>query len=174
MNDYSCFNYEYLFGDYMNVSAEAKMYFIELMFHCKYGFVANPIQILESRNLKRSVFDELVAKKHILTKEGRTEVILSAYFVHNMGFDTKKIYRSTFWYYWKHDIIIKDNRIIDFKKQQEVQTPKHQEPVENKYTDNPDDEMFQPNSSNDTYGDYLKELNLEDEDKQDEVDDLPF
>ena len=84
MKDYAMFKFEYLFGDHFaNVSDKAKLLYINMSFFSNAGFVANPKYLCRSLGYDESVIDELVKAEEIITLEGRSEVFLTSYYVHN-------------------------------------------------------------------------------------------
>lgn len=124
MKNYTIFNFDYLFSDHMaKISNQAKLYYIKLNFYANNGFVANPISVLDSLGYDKSVYYELVHNEEILTLEGRSEVFITAYFIHNKNINHKSWLSSPFAQYWKGKLWTKPNGVCTFKPQGEVQNP---------------------------------------------------
>jgi len=116
MKNYTMFSYEYLFSDYFsNVSNEAKLYYIKLNFFAEYGFVPNPLEILDSLGYDKSVLLELIRSEEVLTLPNRKEVFLTSYFIHNYRFNPFDWNKSPFAVYWKGKLYIKKNGVATFK-----------------------------------------------------------
>ena len=61
MKKYTMFYYPFLFSDHMaKVSNQAKLYYIALNFYAINGFLANPIQVLDSFGYDKGIFTELL------------------------------------------------------------------------------------------------------------------
>lgn len=160
MKKYSMFYYPFLFSDHMaKVSDKAKLYYIAINFHAINGFVADPLQVLDSLGYDKGVFNELVANEEILTLPDRDEIFITSYFVHNRGLKPMSWLSTPFAPYWKGKLFIKkDNGVATFKPQGEepkevdpldkIQTPKDHEPEE---VDKPGDEY--------TWDEMMNELN---------------
>lgn len=130
MKDYVLLNYNYLFSDHMaKCSHQAKLYYIKLMFFANNGFVANPLEILDSLGYDRGIFDELVANEDLLTLPGRSEVFITAYFIHTR-FKPASWVNSPFSIYWRGRLYIKKNGVATFKRPIEPKDPldKFEEP----------------------------------------------
>lgn len=118
MKEYTMFNFDYLFGDHMsNVSNQAKLFYIKLNFYANGGFVASPKQILKEMGYDSSVFDELVNNGDILTLPDRSEIFITAYFVHNYRFNRNCWLTTPYSVYWKGKIYFKSNGVATFKPQ---------------------------------------------------------
>ena len=116
MKNYTMFSYEYLFSDYFaNVSMQAKLYYIKLNFFAEYGFVPNPLEILDSLGYDKSVLLELIRSEEVLTLPNRKEVFLTSYFIHNYRFNPFDWNKSPFAVYWKGKLFIKKNGVATFK-----------------------------------------------------------
>lgn len=128
MLNYIMLNYDYLSNDHMaKISKEAQLYYIKLMFHSNCGFVANPITILDSMGYDKSVLQELINNGEILTLEGRDEVFITSFYIHNHRFKTYSWLKTPFAQYWKGKLWIKENGIATLKPQKK-QAP-HQKSV---------------------------------------------
>lgn len=119
------FNYDYLFGDHMaKVSHQAKLYYIKLMFYANNGFVSNPLEVLDSLGYQRDVFYELIANGEILNLPDRSEIFITAYFIHN-HFKPMSWMATPFSVYWKGKLFIKKNGVATFTPQaEEPEQPK--------------------------------------------------
>ena len=116
MRSMAMFNFDYLFGDHFaNVSDEAKLLYIKLMFFATDGFVANPLSVLDSMGYDRSVIDELIINGDLLKLENRSEVFITAYYIHNHNFSHSGWAKTPFSEYWKGKLWIKDNGVATFK-----------------------------------------------------------
>ena len=123
MKDYILLNYDYLFSDHMACcSHQAKLYYIKLMFYANNGFVANPFGVLDSLGYDRGVFDELVTNEELLTLPGRSEVFITAYFIHTK-FKPMSWLSNPFSIYWKGKLYIKKNGVATFKPQEPETDP---------------------------------------------------
>lgn len=112
------FNYDYLFGDHFkNVSAEARLYYIELSFSAINGFVANARSIANCGNYPSSVFKELVDNGDLLTLPDRSEVFITSYFIHNKGISNLSWTSTQYYPYWKGKLFIKKNGVATFNPQ---------------------------------------------------------
>ena len=119
MKNRICLDYNYIFGDYFaTVSEQARLYYIHLLFYADKGFVANPIQILDSMGYDKGVYYELLQNEEILSIPGRKEIFITSYFVHNK-FNTNDWTKSTFATYWKGKLWIKENGVATLKKDEE-------------------------------------------------------
>ena len=130
MKDYVLLNYNYLFNDHMGkCSHQAKLYYIKLMFYANNGFVANPLEILDTLGYDRGVLDELIANDELLTLAGRDEVFITAYFIHTR-FKPMSWLSTPYAEYWRGKLYIKKNGVATFKKPEEPVDPldKIQEP----------------------------------------------
>lgn len=116
MKDRICLDFNYLFTDHMaKCSNQAKLYYIKLMFFANNGFVANPLEVLDSFGFDRGVLDELIANDDILTIPGRSEVFITAYFIHTK-FNPASWLNTPFSIYWKGRLRTKPNGVATFKK----------------------------------------------------------
>lgn len=116
MKNYTCFNYDFLFGDHFaKVSNQAKLYYIKLNFHANNGFVANPMSVLDSLGYDKSVFNELVANGELLTIPDRCEVFIASYFVHNKGLKPFSWRSTPYAVYWENKLYVKKNGVVDFE-----------------------------------------------------------
>lgn len=112
------FNYDFLFGDHFaKASPKAKLLYINLSFYADCGFVANPKQICKSMGYDESVLQELIDIDELLTLEGRAEMFITSYFVHNTNFKPFSWLSSPFGEYWKNKMWMKKNKIATLKKQ---------------------------------------------------------
>ena len=115
MKDSLMLNYNYLFSDHMaKCSDQAKLYYIKLMFFANNGFVSNPIEILDSFGYDRGVLNELIANEDLLVLPGRSEVFITAYFIHTR-FKPLTWLTSPFATYWRGKLYIKENGVASFK-----------------------------------------------------------
>lgn len=118
MKNYAMFNYDFLFGDHFaKASPKAKLLYINLSFYADCGFVANPKQICKSMGYDESVLQELIDIDELLTLEGRAEMFITSYFVHNTNFKPFSWLSSPFGEYWKNKMWMKKNKIATLKKQ---------------------------------------------------------
>lgn len=116
MKNYILLNYDYIFNDHMaKCSNQAKLYYIKLMFFANNGFVANPLEVLDSFGFDKGVFQELVANDELLTLPGRDEVFITAYFIHTK-FQPLSWLSSPFSTYWRGKLYVKDNGVATFKE----------------------------------------------------------
>ena len=123
MKNKTMFDFQMLFGDHMaKVSNQAKLYYIKLNFYASNGFVANPLSVLDEMGFDKSVFYELVRNDEILTLEGRSEVFITSYFVHN-HFSPKTWLKSPFAQYWRGKLYTKPNGVATFNPQGETTKP---------------------------------------------------
>jgi len=119
MKNRICLDYNYIFGDYFaTVSEQARLYYIHLLFYADKGFVANPIQVLDSMGYDKEVYYELLKNEEILSIPGRKEIFITSYFVHNK-FSSYEWTKSTFATYWKGKLFFKENGIATLKKADE-------------------------------------------------------
>lgn len=117
MKNYSCFNYDFLFGDHFaKVSNEAKLYYIKLNFFADNGFVASPKSILDSLGYDIGVFNELVKNGEILSLPDRDEIFIAAYFIHNKGLPNFSWRKTPYFIYWENKLYVKANGVADFNK----------------------------------------------------------
>lgn len=129
MKNYTCFNYDFLFGDHFaKVSKQAKLYYIKLNFHANNGFVPNPMSVLDSLGYDKSVFNELVANGELLTIPDRCEVFITSYFVHNKGLKPFSWRSTPYAVYWENKLYVKKNGIVDFEPEGLPQ--KQNDPIE--------------------------------------------
>lgn len=101
------------------VSNQAKLYYIKLMFYAHNGFVANPMDVLDSLDYDKGVYMELLEKGEILTLPDRKEIFITSYFVHNYGLKPLSWLSTPYAVYWKGKLFIKKNGIATFKPQEE-------------------------------------------------------
>lgn len=136
MKTYTMFNYEYLFSDHFaKLSDQARLYYIKLNFYANNGFVANPLQVLDSLNYDFSVFNELVVNGDLLKLPNRSEIFITSYFVHNKGINPMSWTKTPFAPYWKGKLYIKkSNGIATF-------TPQADE-KENKLVDSTNEDLI--------------------------------
>ena len=134
MKNYTMFNYDFLFGDHFaKVSKQAKLYYIALNFFANNGFVANPMSVLDSLGYDIGVFNELKANGELLQLEGRSEVFITSYFIHNKGID------------WEDKLFVKKNGVVKFapeglpKAEPKDPLDKIEEPKEETEENNSDD-----------------------------------
>ena len=115
MKNYSCFNYDFLFGDHFaKLSNQAKLYYVKLNFHANNGFVPNPISVLDSLGYDKGVFNELVANGELLVLPDRCEVFIASYFIHNKGLKPYCWKATPYAVYWENKLYVKKNGIVDF------------------------------------------------------------
>lgn len=120
MKNYTMFNYDWLFTDHFaRLTDQAKLYYIKLNFFANNGFVPSPLSILDSLGYNRSVMDELVANGDILKLDNRSEIFITAYFVHNKGANYKSWFNTPYGIYWTGKLYVKKNGIATFKPQKE-------------------------------------------------------
>ena len=109
------FNYDFLFGDHFaKVSKQAKLYYIALNFFANNGVVANPMSVLESLGYDIGVFNELKANGELLQLEGRSEVFIASYFIHNKGIDCYSWRKTRYAVYWEDKLFVKKNGVVKF------------------------------------------------------------
>lgn len=119
MKDRLCLDYKYIFNDHMaKCSDQAKLYYIKLMFFATNGFVANPMDVLDSMKYDKGVFWELVSNDEILTLPGRDEVFITAYFIHT-HFNPASWLSTPYATYWIGKLRTKPNGVATFKKVKE-------------------------------------------------------
>lgn len=115
MKNYTMFNYDFLFGDHFaKVSKQAKLYYIALNFFANNGFVANPMSVLDSLGYDIGVFNELKANGELLQLEGRSEVFIASYFIHNKGIDCYSWRKTRYAVYWEDKLFVKKNGVVKF------------------------------------------------------------
>lgn len=115
MKEYTMLNYGMIFSEkFSRISNQAKLLYIKLNFYAIKGFVTNPMQILNSLNYDKKVFDELVDNGDILTLEGRGEIFITAYYVHNYSFPRSEWLRSPFAPYWKKKMTVNEDGLAVF------------------------------------------------------------
>ena len=115
MKNYTMFNYDFLFGDHFaKISNQAKLYYIELNFFANNGFVANPLQILDSLGYDKGVFNELIKNKELLQLEDRSEVFITSYFIHNPGVDCFSWKKTRYAVYWEDKLYVRKNGVVKF------------------------------------------------------------
>lgn len=118
MHNFAMFNYDYLFGDHFaKVSLKAKLLYVNLSFFANSGFVPNPKQICANLGFNESVLQELIDIEEILTIEGRQEMFLTSYFVHNPNFNCLNWTHTPYATYWRGKLWMKKNRIATFSKE---------------------------------------------------------
>lgn len=133
MKNYTVFNYQFLFGDHMaKVSNQAKLYYVNLCFFAENGFVANPIQVLDSMGFDKSVYYELINNGELLYLPNRSEVFICSYYLHNKGEKPMNWLSSPFSIYWRGKLFIKKNGVATFNPLAETVDPldKIKEPKE--------------------------------------------
>lgn len=132
MRNFAMFNYDFLFGDHFkNVSKEARLYYVELSFYAVNGFVANSKSIIQEKGYKETVLQELIDNGDILTLPNRSEVFVTAFFIHNRGVAPKVWMRTAYYPYWKNKLFIKYNGVATFNPQGEEPTePDTNDPLE--------------------------------------------
>lgn len=122
-------NYDYIFGDHFaKVSEQARLYYIKLMFYANCGFVANPISVLDSLGYDKSVLVELINNGDVLALQGRSEIFITSFFVHNKGFKFNSWMTTPYVQYWRGKLYIKRNGIATFKPQKEEIEEVHNDP----------------------------------------------
>ena len=122
MKNYTMFNYEYLFSDHFaKISNQAKLYFIKLNFFANNGFVANPLEVLDSLGYDKGVLQELINNDEILTIPDRSEVFISSYFIHNKGIDCYAWRKTWFAIYWENKLYVKKNGVVKFDPEGKLQ-----------------------------------------------------
>ena len=120
MKNYTMFNYDWLMSDHFSkLSDQAKWYYVKLNFFANNGFVPSPLSILDSLGYDRSILNELIANDDVLTLPDRSEVFITAYFVHNKGMNTKSWFNTPYGIYWTGKLYVKKNGIATFKPQKE-------------------------------------------------------
>lgn len=118
------FKYDFLFGDHFaKASPQAKLLYINLSFYADCGFVSNPRQICKSMGYDEGVIQELIDIDELLTVEGRAEMFITSYFVHNKNFKPLSWLSTAFGEYWKNKMWMKKNGIATLKKQFEPKEP---------------------------------------------------
>lgn len=146
MKNYTMFNYDFLFGDHFaKVSKQAKLYYIALNFFANNGFVANPMSVLDSLGYDIGVFNELKANGELLQLEGRSEVFIASYFIHNKGIDCYSWRKTRYAVYWEDKLFVKKNGVVKFapeglpKAEPKDPLDKIEEPKEETEENNSDD-----------------------------------
>lgn len=118
MKNYTMFSYEWLFADHFaKLSEQARLFYIKLNFYANNGFVANPLQVLDSLGYDRSILNELILNEDILCLKDRCEVFITAFFVHNKGVNPMSWKYTPFFPYWDGKLYVKKNGIATFKPQ---------------------------------------------------------
>lgn len=124
MKDYAMFKYDFLFGDHFaKASAKAKLLYINLSFYADCGFVANPRQICKSMGYEESVIQELIDIDELLALDGRSEMFITSYFIHNKNFKPLSWLSTPFGEYWKNKMWMKKNGVATLKKQDKPKEP---------------------------------------------------
>lgn len=135
MKSYALFNYDYLFNDYFSqISNEARLLYIKMNFFAVNGFVTNPLEILDSLNYDKGVLQELINIGEVLTLEGRSEVFITSYFIHNKGINKHSWKSTPYAIYWKKKLNVKKNGVATMRplrKEEKDSTTIEQENVEN-------------------------------------------
>lgn len=117
MKNYTMFYFDYLFGDHFEkVSAKAKLLYINLNFYANAGFVANPRKVCKEMGFNLSTLDELISIEELLTLEGRDEMFITSYFVHNPNFNPLNWTKTPYATYWRGKLWMKKNRVATFSK----------------------------------------------------------
>ena len=134
MKDYTMFNYEFLFNDHFSkVSINAKLLYIQMCFFANAGFVPNPKQLCKELGFTTKALQELIDNGEILTKEGRSEVVITSYFIHNKNFEPLWWTKTPYATYWYGYLWVKKNRVFTLKKPKEqnieIETPSEEEKV---------------------------------------------
>lgn len=120
MRDFAMFNFEYLFGDsFSKVSHKAKLLYINMMFYANCGFVSNPKQICSNLGFTETILDELIKCGELLTREGRAEMVMTNYFIHNQSFNPLWWTKTPYATYWHNHLWIKKNRVFTLRKPKE-------------------------------------------------------
>ena len=120
MKEFAMINYPFLFGDHFsNVSNEARLLYIEMMFFANNGFVANPRAILDARGYPVDVLNELIANGDVLKLPDRSEVFITSYFIHNPGFKAASWKNTPYAIYWQGKLHVKKNGVATFKPVEE-------------------------------------------------------
>ena len=131
MKNYTLFNYEYLFSDHFaKISNQAKLYFIKLNFFANNGFVANPLEVLDSLGYDKGVLDELIKNDEILTIPDRSEVFISSYFIHNKGLDCYAWRKTRFAIYWENKLFVKKNGVVKFDPDGKLKEESEKDPLD--------------------------------------------
>lgn len=118
MKDYTCFNYNFLFGDHFaKISQQAQLYYIKLNFYANNGFVPNPMSVLDSLGFDKSVYQELVNNGELLELPDRCEVFIASYFIHNTGFKPYAWKNTPYAVYWENKLHVKKNGVVTFNPQ---------------------------------------------------------
>ncbi len=116
MKNYALFNFLYLESDnFCKLSEQAQLYYIKLMFYADNGFVSNAKGVLDSLNYDKSVMQELINNGDILVQEGRDEIFITSFYVHNKGVSVAVWKTSPFAIYWKR-LWIKENRVATMRE----------------------------------------------------------
>ena len=144
MKEKTLFNYSFLFGDHMSrCSEQARLYYIKLNFYADNGFVANPIGVLDSMNYDKGVMYELINNGDLLKLEDRSEVFITAYFIHN-NLKPMSWLKSPFAVYWKNKLFIKPNGVATFKPQNGPKVEKVNNPLEQVEEPEENEEFYIP------------------------------
>lgn len=131
MKNYTMFNYDFLFGDHFaKISNQAKLYYIQLNFFANNGFVANPLQILDSLGYDKGVFQELINNKEILTLEDRSEVFIASFFIHNPGINCFAWKGTRYAVYWEDKLYVRKNGVVKFAPEGNVKKLVDNDPLD--------------------------------------------
>lgn len=120
MKNYAMFYFDYLFGDHFEkVSAKAKLLYVNLNFYANAGFVANPKKICKEMGFNETTIDELIKNGELLSIEGRDEMFITSYFVHNPNFQPLHWTKTPYATYWFGKLWMKKNRVATLKQPKE-------------------------------------------------------
>lgn len=120
MKNYAMFYFDYLFGDHFEkVSAKAKLLYVNLNFYANAGFVPNPKKICREMGFNESTIDELIKNGELLSIEGRDEMFITSYFVHNPNFQPLHWTKTPYATYWYGKLWMKKNRVATLTKPKE-------------------------------------------------------
>ena len=131
MKNYTMFNYDFLFGDHFaKISNQAKLYYINLNFFADNGFVANPLQVLDSLGYDKGVFNELVKNGELLTLPDRSEIFIASYFIHNKGMNCYAWKGTRYAVYWEDKLYVKKNGVVKFDPEGNVRDKLGYDPLD--------------------------------------------
>ena len=120
MKNYAMFYFDYLFGDHFEkVSAKAKLLYVNLNFYANAGFVSNPKKICKEMGFNETTIDELIKNGELLSIEGRDEMFITSYFVHNPNFQPLHWTKTPYATYWFGKLWMKKNRVATLKQPKE-------------------------------------------------------
>ena len=103
------------------------------------------MSVLDSLGYDIGVFNELKANGELLQLEGRSEVFITSYFIHNKGIDCYSWRKTRYAVYWEDKLFVKKNGVVKFapeglpKAEPKDPLDKIEEPKEETEENNSDD-----------------------------------